>query len=542
MEVLEFDKVKQRIQAHAACSLGKDTLDSLGPYPAAEAAEAELAAVDECLQLLYRCGDPPFGGVTDVRSPLRRAALGGTLSGQEVASVADFIAGGRRLKRWLETATGLAVPGPDEVGHPDGIRSDTWVEAQATLSARVRVQEAGAVPEAGDEVPAGRLRAAAGRLFDARQTEQEIRRVVDEDGNVMDHASPLLHRLRSERRQQEQQMRQVLERMVRTHQRYLQEPTVVMRGNSLCLPVRVEHKQAIRGVVHDVSSSGATVFIEPQEAVEAGHRVRELLLQEEREVERILAEVSGVIGRVAEPLLENAEVLAELDRWFAKASWAKQEGCERPLLRRDGVWNLVRARHPLLPRETAVPMDISLGESYRMIIITGPNTGGKTVALKTVGLLTLLAMSGCFIPAAPGTAVGWCDEVFVDIGDEQSIEQSLSTFSSHMRNIVAMLREVSGRSLVLLDELGAGTDPTEGAALAVAILDYLRDVGCRVMATTHFAELKEYAFREPEAVNASVEFDVETLRPTYRLRMGIPCRSNALAIAERLGVPAAIVE
>ncbi|MBX5435986.1 MAG: endonuclease MutS2 [Alicyclobacillaceae bacterium] len=497
LHTLELDKLKQQMQAYAACALGRDALEQLAPLPSPEAAEAELQAVDECVRLLVRVGPPPFGGVTDVRADVRRAAIGGVLDGVRLAGVARFIAGGRRVRGWLEGAEG---------------------------------------------VPLQRVAETASRIFDARQTELEIRRVVDDDGHVLDNASDLLRRLRAERRAVEGEARQILERMIRTHARYLQDPVVVLRGDSLCLPVKVEYRHVIRGVVHDVSSSGATVFIEPEEVVRLGRRAQELKVQEEREIERILTEVSAVVGGVAEQLLENARALADLDRWFAKAGWAKAQGCERPELRRDGVWRLVRARHPLLARETAVPMDVTLGETYRMIIITGPNTGGKTVALKTIGLLTVLAMCGCFIPARAGSAVAWCDDVFVDIGDEQSIEQSLSTFSSHMRNIVRMLHRVTPDSLVLLDELGAGTDPTEGAALAVAILDYLKERGCRVVATTHYAELKAYAFREPLAINASVEFDVETLRPTYRLQVGIPGRSNALAIAERLGVPASVVE
>jgi DNA mismatch repair protein MutS2 len=251
--------------------------------------------------------------------------------------------------------------------------------------------------------------------------------------------------------------------------------------------------------------------------------------------------LSAVVADVAEALERNAQLLADLDAWFAKALYAKAEGASAPRLSEDGVWRIRNGRHPLLPRNTAVPLNLELGSEFRVLVITGPNTGGKTVALKTVGLLTLMAMSGCLIPADEGTEIGWCDAVYVDIGDEQSIEQSLSTFSSHMRNIVSMLQRVTERSLVLLDEIGAGTDPAEGAALAMAILTHLREVGCTVMATTHYAELKAYAFNEPGVCNASVEFDPETLRPTYRLIVGVPGRSNALAIARRLGLPESIL-
>lgn len=496
-DVLEFDAIKRQIQSYCACSLGKGQLDALAPLSNREAAEAELSSVDEALQLLYRQGSLPFGGITDVRPQLAKAAIGGVLGGSELMAVADFIAGGRRIRQSVENAA--------------------------------------------ESLNLVRLPEATSGLFDARQTEQEIRQTVDDDGSVFDHASPQLRRLRSERRSAEARVRQTLEQMLRTHQKFLQDPVIAMRGNSFCLPVRVEHKNHVPGIVHDYSSSGATVFIEPQAAVEAGLRVRELVVEEEREVERILQRVSGVVATVADELRSNADILANIDAWGAKAAYAKANRCERPTLHPNGAWNLRQARHPLLAVDIAVPMDLTIGERYRMVIITGPNTGGKTVALKTLGLLTLLAMSGCFITTGYPSVIGWCDEVFVDIGDEQSIEQSLSTFSSHMRTIVDMMNHVTRHSLALFDELGAGTDPAEGAALAIAILNHLNQLGCTVMATTHYAELKAYAFREPNAINASVEFDVETLRPTYRLQVGIPGRSNAFAIATRLGLDDAIV-
>lgn len=496
--ILEFDKVKQQLVDRAACGLGKALLADLRPFPTIEEAQGELSAVDEALQVLFRHGSLPYGGITDIRPWLNKSRIGGILAGADLAAIAHFIYGGRRVKQVIESAlTALTLPN---------------------------------------------LQASANGLFDARQTEQEIHQAVDDDGTILDHASPALRKLRTERRQAEARVRQQLEQMLRTHQRYLQDPIIAMRGPSFCLPVRVEYKNQIPGIVHDYSASGATVFIEPQSAVEGQHQIRALVLDEEREVERILQRLSGVVALAADDLELNAELLATLDVWFAKASYAKAQKCERPVLRDDGIWALRRARHPLIDATVAVPIDVSLGAEHNMVVITGPNTGGKTVTLKTVGILTLLAMSGCFLTTGLPSDIGWCDEVFVDIGDEQSIEQSLSTFSSHMRTIVDTLTRVTKHSLVLLDELGAGTDPTEGAALAIAILDHLKDWGCRVVATTHYAELKAYAFREPQAVNASVEFDVETLRPTYRLLVGVPGRSNALAIASRLGLPGQIVD
>lgn len=498
MSVLEFDAVRERIRSFAACSLGKERIESLSPFATIADATTELSAVDEMLRYVYRYGALPFGGITDVRPLVKKAGIGGVLSASDLLCVAEFIRGGRRVRESVESK-----------------------------------QEDFPLPQLWDKV---------GALFDARQTEMEIRQTIDDEGLVMDSASPELHKLRNERRQLERKVRQVLENMLRTHQKYLQDPVIAMRGSSLCLPVRVEYKNQVPGAIHDYSSSGATVFIEPRAAMEANLRVRELALEEEREIERILQRVSGVVAVVSDSLFQNAEVLSIVDEWTAKASYAKSEKAECPVLRSDGIWNLLQARHPLLDRQAAVPISLELGKEFRLLLVTGPNTGGKTVALKTLGLLTVMAMCGCFITAGPHSEVGFCDEIFVDIGDEQSIEQSLSTFSSHMRTIVSMLERVTKDSLVLLDELGAGTDPTEGAALAVAILDELKFVGCRVMATTHYAQLKGYAFGEPAAINASVEFDIETLRPTYRLLIGVPGRSNAISIASRLGLHGSIVD
>ncbi|WP_026973929.1 endonuclease MutS2 [Alicyclobacillus contaminans] len=497
-QVLEFDKVKQQIQNYAACSLGRERIAELVPCERLEDAEAELDMVDEALQYLYRHGSLPFGGITDIRSAVRKAAIGGVLSAEELNRIVQFIVGARRARQAIEHAA-----------------------------------EEGAFSRLADFVQA---------FYDARQLEVDIRQAVSEDGTLFDHASPELRRIRTSIRQLEGQMRRQLEQMLRTHQRYLQDPVIAVRGDRLCLPVKVEYKSQVPGAVHDYSASGATVFVEPQAVLESGAKVRALQAEEEREIERILQALSALVAAAAEDLLENVRRMGLLDFWFAKAAYAKSQRCERPRLRADGVWRLIQARHPLIDMETAVPVDLTLGDNYRMLIITGPNTGGKTVTLKTVGLLTLLAMSGCFIPTGRPSDIGWCDQIFADIGDEQSIEQSLSTFSSHLRNIVEMLREVTAQSLVLLDELGAGTDPAEGAALSMAILDHLNRWQCRVVATTHYAELKAYAFQEPQAMNASVEFDVQTLRPTYRLLVGVPGRSNALAIASRLGLSNAIVE
>ncbi|MFD1676933.1 endonuclease MutS2 [Alicyclobacillus fodiniaquatilis] len=488
---LEYNFVQEQLSQYAMCGLGKQAALTMRPFANRQEAEHALAALDECLRCLLRAGAPPFGGITDIRSDLKRAKIGGTLSAERLLAIARVIQGGRGVRQYVVRAGELT-----ELVH---------------------------LPELIEP------------MFDARRTEQEIRQAIDEDAQVLDNASDELRRLRGERRRAEGEVRRVLERMLRSHQKMLQEPIVAMRGSYFCLPVRVEHKNQVGGIVRDVSSSGSTVFIEPQAVVDISNRVRELLLLEEREIERILMRLSVLVGEVADELHSNVFILETVDLWFAKAGYARTLDAKRPTLT-EGVWRLHGAVHPQLAAD-GVPADIELGGSFHLLIVTGPNTGGKTVTLKTVGLLTLMAMSGCFLPTRRESEVGFCANIFVDIGDEQSIEQSLSTFSSHMKNIIQMLAEVEADSLVLLDELGAGTDPAEGSALAVAILNRLAAVGCRVIATTHYAELKGYAFQNDSAMNASMEFDVASLRPTYRLLIGVPGRSNALAIAMRLGLP-----
>ncbi|EJY56297.1 MutS2 family protein [Alicyclobacillus hesperidum URH17-3-68] len=491
LEALEYDWVRQRVADEAMSSLGKQLAQTMSPFSFRAEAESALAKVDEAYRCLLRAGSPPFAGVTDIRPALSRAKVGGVLGADQVLAIAQFIAGGRAFRQFIEhAATEIDLPVLSELLAP---------------------------------------------MADLRRTEQEIRQVVSDDGQVLDHASDVLLQLRSERRRREGEVRTTLDRLLRTHQKLLQEPIVAMRGPYYCLPVRVEHKNQLRGIVRDVSSSGSTVFIEPRAVSEIGERIREIEVLEEREIERILQQISAVIATVSEELETNVALLEQADLIFAKAGYARRIGGKRPQLT-DGVWRLHGARHPQL-HPAGVPIDVELGADFRLLIITGPNTGGKTVTLKTVGLLTLMAMSGLFLPTRRESEIGFCRDVFVDIGDEQSIEQSLSTFSSHMKNIIQMLQQVDEKSLVLLDELGAGTDPAEGSALAIAILDRLTQVGARVMATTHYAELKGYAFHNSHAMNASMEFDLASLRPTYRLLMGVPGRSNALAIAQRLGLP-----
>lgn len=495
LQALDYPYIRHQVSSFSMSSLGRRLAERMHPFPNAASAEQELDAVDECLQAILRAGQPPFGGITDIHDDIKRAKVGATLPAQRILAVANLIQGGRAFRQYVERTRDLT-----ELVH---------------------------LPKLADT------------MLDARQTETIIRSAIDDDAQVLDRASDTLHRLRNDRRRAEAEVRTVLDRLMRNNTKLLQDPIVAMRGSYFCLPVRVEHKNQIRGVVRDVSASGSTVFIEPQAVVDISNRVRELELLEEREIERILLQLSLVIGEVADELAVNLEVLAQVDLWFAKAAYARSMDALRPTLTR-GVWRLHGARHPQLNKD-AVPVGAELGDAFRLLIVTGPNTGGKTVTLKTVGLLTLMAMSGCFLPTKRESEIGFCRDIFVDIGDEQSIEQSLSTFSSHMKNIIAMLSSVQKDSLVLLDELGAGTDPAEGSAIAIAILDKLTAVGCSVIATTHYAELKGYAYQNDVAMNASMEFDVESLRPTYRLLIGVPGRSNALFIASRLGLPEEIL-
>ena len=384
----------------------------------------------------------------------------------------------------------------------------------------------------------------AGRLSSHRAIEEEIGRCILAEDEIADSASPELMRLRRQMRLTNERMREKLNAMIKSpvYQKYLQEPIITVRNGRLALPVKAEHRAQVSGLVHDQSGSGATLFIEPAAAVELGNELRRLQAEERVEIGRILAGLTALLDPVADELYASLNVLGALDVIFAKAVLARDMRAVRPKLNAEMRIRILAGRHPLLPRDTVVPVDVWLGQEFRTLIITGPNTGGKTVTLKTVGLFTLMAMSGLFVPADARTELAVCGEVFADIGDEQSIEQSLSTFSSHMTNTVAILREAGPGCLVLLDELGAGTDPVEGAALAQAILEALYASGALTMATTHYSEIKAFALTRPGMQNASMEFDVDRLLPTYRLFIGIPGKSNAFEISERLGLAPAVIE
>ncbi|BBI32185.1 endonuclease MutS2 [Cohnella abietis] len=500
LHTLEYDKIINQLNGLTSTSLGREQSEKLSPSRELPIVVRRLAATDEAVRATTFKGAPPFGGITDIRSSLYRAKLQGILQPPELMDTAQFIMGSRRLSRYIALA--------------------------------------------GEETELPLLSDLCEPLTDFKPLEDEIRRCIDEQGDVLDSASPELASVRRDIRINAGRAREKLESLIRSSsvQKMLQDALITMRNDRYVIPVKQEYRAHFGGIVHDQSGSGATLFIEPEAVVQMNNKLRELKIKELNEVERILRRLSEQVGERAELLAGDAEILGLIDFIFAKASLAHALTATLPEMNDEGRLHLRKARHPLIDIKQAVPIDIVLGEEYASIIVTGPNTGGKTVSLKTIGLLSLMAMSGLFIPAEDGSRLCVFDGIYADIGDEQSIEQSLSTFSSHMTNLISMLSQVTHQSLVLLDELGAGTDPAEGSALAIAILEHLQKLGCRLIATTHYSELKAYAYNREGIINASMEFDVATLRPTYRLLVGVPGRSNAFAIAERLGLPKSIID
>ncbi len=500
LRTMEYDKILNKLSAHAATSMGKAAAARLAPASDFEEVKRRLQATDEAVRVERIKGNVPFGGIRDITPAVKRASIGGLLNAAELLDMANTAAGARRLKRFLAS-----------------VHEDHPIELLYGITERIS---------------------------EHKQLEALITSCIDEHAEVKDSASPELGRIRHELRTGESRIRDRLEQMIRTPsiQKMLQDNLITIRGDRYVIPVKQEYRGSFGGIVHDQSASGATLFIEPESIVGMNNRLRELKLKEEQEIEKILRRLTAAVAEAAEPLLSSIEAVAELDFIFAKAGLAREMKAVIPIMNDRGYIKLKKARHPLIPAADVVPIDVDLGNSYTAIIITGPNTGGKTVSLKTIGLLSLMAMSGLFVPAEDGSQLCVFDGIYADIGDEQSIEQNLSTFSSHMTNIIGILRQITPKSLVLLDELGAGTDPAEGSALAIAILEHIHRMGCRMVATTHYPELKAYAYDRKGVMNASMEFDIRTLRPTYRLLVGVPGRSNAFAIAERLGLPRDIIE
>jgi DNA mismatch repair protein MutS2 len=509
LATLEFPKVLARLAAYASFSAGEEKALALLPATGVREIKERLGTTSEARALLGTGSDVTLGGAHDVRPQVEAARRAVVLPPPELLDVHDTLVAARTLHRTL-----------------------------------TRLRE---------QFP--RLASIAGRLDPCPEIVEEIERCLDARGNVRDEASAELARIRREMRIAHDRLQEKLQNIISSPQNapFLQEALVTQREGRYVVPLKADFKGRIRGVVHDVSASGATVFVEPLSVVDLNNAWREFQLAEEQEVHRILAALSTLVADHSDEIVHTVEALADLDLAFAKARYADAIGATVPevapisLPPAEGVRGratirFLGARHPLLDPETVVPIDVILDDETQVVVITGPNTGGKTVSLKTVGLLVLMAQAGLHLPVEAGSALSPFDAVHADIGDEQSIEQSLSTFSAHLTNILSFLDEADARSLVLLDELGAGTDPAEGAALARALLDHFRDCGATVFVATHYPELKTYAQLTPGVCNASVEFDAETLSPTYKLTIGLPGRSNAFAIAQRLGLRSAIVE
>ncbi len=495
---LELDKVLEMLSQHTSCEDARLSALELKPETDLDSAQALMNQTKDAHMLLARFGGPAFGGLINVNNALFRADAGSTLSLRELLNVASVLHVIRTIVQWRSTNEGVATV------------LDIYFSA----------------------------------LVPNKFLEETITNAIISEEEIADNASPLLADIRRKVRAQEGKVREQLGKFTHnsTYSKYLQDNIITMRNGRYVVPVKNEYRGEIPGLVHDSSSSGATIFIEPMPIVEANNQIRLLKNQEQDEIDRILAELSATVGSFANSIKSSYECAVELNLIFAKAQLAYAMRASVPELNDEGIIELRRARHPLIDKSKVVPVDIQLGKDFDTIVITGPNTGGKTVSIKTIGLLSLMAMCGLMLPVDDRSKISVFTKVLADIGDEQSIEQSLSTFSSHMTNIIKILDEADGSSLVLIDELGAGTDPVEGAALAVAILEQLRNQGAKIASTTHYAELKAYALQTHGVTNGSCEFDVQSLRPTYRLLIGVPGRSNAFAISQRLGLPDDVIE
>ncbi len=496
---LEYPKIIERLTEKASSPMGKELCRKLQPSTDINKIRLMQTQTKDALTRLFQTGSVSFGSVKDIRGSLKRLEIGSSLGIMEILSVCALLENTSRVKAYSR-----------------GDRSD---------------------------LPSDSLDSMFEQLAPLTPLSSEIRRCILSEDEISDDASPALRQVRRNMKVTNDRIHTQLSGLVNGNARtYLQDSVITMRNGRYCIPVKAEYKGQVPGMIHDQSSTGSTLFIEPMAVVKLNNDMRELELQEQKEIEIILAGLSEQIAEEREAIALNLELMVQLDFIFARAGLAMDMNGSEPVFNEEGRVLLKKARHPLIPKKKVVPIDIRLGDDFDLLIITGPNTGGKTVSLKTVGLLTLMGQAGLHIPALDRSELALFHEIYADIGDEQSIEQSLSTFSSHMTNIVSFLEKADSRSLVLFDELGAGTDPTEGAALAISILSYLHDKGIRTMATTHYSELKVYALSTPGVENACCEFSVETLRPTYRLLIGIPGKSNAFAISSKLGLSDQIIE
>lgn len=497
LKTLELDKILNMLAAEASFAESKELALSLRPQNDMQRVLANLKETEDAYILTGRFGAPSFGSIKNISGCLARAAAGGMLSMGELLRIAEVLRIVRGVRQWREKCASV----------------------ESVLDRRFQ------------------------SLVPNKYLEDSITSAIISEEEMSDKASPALSDIRRKIKITSQKARDALNRIIHsaTYKKYLQDSIVTMRDGRYVVPVKAECRGSISGLVHDTSASGSTIFVEPMGVVEANNDIRVLQSKEEAEIERILFDLSANVGSFARQISDNYECLTQLDLIFAKASLAYKMKASMPLINDDGIIELKKARHPLIDKNKVVPIDVHLGTDFSTLVITGPNTGGKTVTLKTIGLLTLMAMCGLMIPAGDNSRISVFDNVLADIGDEQSIEQSLSTFSAHMTNISSILKIADNKSLALIDELGAGTDPVEGAALATAILERLSSLGTITAATTHYAELKAYALNTAGVENACCEFDVATLRPTYKLSIGVPGRSNAFAISQKLGIDDEII-
>lgn len=499
LKALEYDKIIEQLTAKASSPMGKHLCQELTPSCDLKKIETMQTQTGDALSRIFQKGSISFHKVKDIRGSLKRLEIGSTLGIGELLSICAVLENTAKVKAYG--------------------RSDREDQEADSLEPMFQLLE-----------PLTPL-------------SSEINRCILSEEEISDDASPGLKQVRRNMKSTNDrihgQMNSLLNGSARS---YLQDGVITMRNGRYCLPVKAEYKNQIPGMIHDQSSTGSTLFIEPMSVVKLNNDLRQLEVQEQKEIEIVLSNLSEQAAQYLDALRDDLEILIQLDFIFARASLALDQNASKPEFNTDGIIHLKKARHPLIHKKQVVPIDIRLGEDFDLLVVTGPNTGGKTVSLKTVGLLTLMGQAGLHIPAGDHSRLSIFEEVYADIGDEQSIEQSLSTFSSHMTNVVSFIQKATEKSLVLFDELGAGTDPTEGAALAIAILSYLHEQGIRTMATTHYSELKVYALSTPGVENASCEFNVETLRPTYRLLIGVPGKSNAFAISSKLGLPDFIIE
>ena len=499
LKTLEYDKIISQLTEYAASAPGKLLCRNLVPSgDYGEIVRAQAETTDAVTRVRMK-GGLSLSGVRDIRDSLKRLEIGSALSIQELLSASSLLTVAARAKAYGRHEESEELPGDSLDGMFDSLEPLTPVN-------------------------------------------NEIKRCILSEDEISDDASPGLRRVRRSIKSINDRVHTQLNNILNSSRSYLQDAVITMRDGRYCLPVKSEYKAQVSGMVHDQSATGSTLFIEPMAIIQLNNELRSLEIEEQKEIEAVLAALSNLLAPHTEELALNLEILTRLDFIFAKAALSRHYKCTEPRFNTEGRIHIKDGRHPLLDPQKVVPITVWLGTDFDLLIVTGPNTGGKTVSLKTVGLFTLMGQAGLHIPAFDGSELAVFDEVFADIGDEQSIEQSLSTFSAHMTNIVEILGKADSRSLCLFDELGAGTDPTEGAALAIAILNFLHNMNCRTMATTHYSELKVYALSTPGVENACCEFDVQTLRPTYRLLIGIPGKSNAFAISKKLGLPDYIID